>query len=428
MLRMPFADGWDIYALHRRPDVHAALAQLREEAAVHALPGNVFLVTRYAEAERAVRAPELVAGSGVAESFGARSGLLYDVMTHWLMAQDGAAHERARGLVRREFTPRRVELLRPFVAATAERLAREVARDAKQGRVDLAARLAFALPSEVIRELFRIAPEEWRERVEPLLRPVRATPDARSPHIEHPRHTEASVRPPLGSEDSASPRASLANSESGGFLAALAEYFFAANQRAASAPPESLLARLRAPDAELGALSELEVVANCVLLVSAAIDTTTGLIANALLCLHAHPEQLAHAREGDAALAAAIEETLRFEPPALSCSRFAARACELGDLTIPAGAHVLISLAAASRDPRRFERAGEFDIARPPERSLAFGGGRHVCLGAALARLEAQLAVGALLRAAPALRIDPGVTWRSDSPTVRAPVALWATA
>lgn len=88
MRAMPFAQGWDLYALHRREDMHAALAELRDAAAVHALAGNVFLVTRYAEAERALRAPELVAGSGVAESFGARSGLLYDVMTHWLMAQD----------------------------------------------------------------------------------------------------------------------------------------------------------------------------------------------------------------------------------------------------------------------------------------------------------------------------------------------------
>ncbi|MBM4383709.1 MAG: cytochrome P450 [Deltaproteobacteria bacterium] len=388
---MPFAQGWDLYALHRREDMHAALAELRDAAAVHALAGNVFLVTRYAEAERALRAPELVAGSGVAESFGARSGLLYDVMTHWLMAQDGATHERARGLVRRELTPRRVELLRPFIAATSERLAQGVAREAVHGRVDLVARLAFALPSEVIRALFCIEREEWQARVEPLLRPG-------------------------------------ASAEGGGFLAALAEYFFAANQRAASAPPEGLLARLRAPDAQLGALSELEVVANCVLLVSAAIDTTTGLIANTLLCLHAHPEQLARARADDAALAAAIEETLRFEPPALSCSRFAARALELGGAEIPAGAHVLISIAAASRDPARFPSPDRFDLARAPERSLAFGGGRHVCLGAALARLEAQLAVGALLRAAPALRLEGEVAWRSDNPTVRAPAALWASA
>ena len=387
---MPFAEGWDLYALHCRADLHAALADLREAAAVHALPGNVFLVTRYAEAERALRAPELAAGSGVAESFGARSGLLSEVMTHWLMAQDGAKHDRARGLVRREFTPRRVELLRPFISATAERLAQEVAREAKQERVDLVTRFAFALPSEVIRELFRIAPEEWRERVEPLLRPG-------------------------------------ANTQNGGFLAALAEYFFTASQRA-SAPPESLLARLREPDAELGALSELEVVANCVLLVSAAIDTTTALIANTLLCLHEHPEQLARAREDDTALAAAIEETLRFEPPALSCSRFAARSLELGGSTIPAGAHVLISIAAASRDSARFPAPDRFDLARAAERSLAFGGGRHVCLGAALARLEAQLAVGALLRAAPALRVDCDVAWRGDNPTVRTPTALWASA
>ncbi len=389
---MSFATGWDIYALHRRADVHAALAALRAEAAVHALGGGVFVVTRFAEAERALRAPELCAGSGVAESFGGGAGLLRDVMGSWLMAQDGAPHDRARGLVRREFTPRRVEALRPFVARTAERLAQEVARDAARGPVDLVARFAFALPSAVIRELFRIAPDAWRERVEPLFAP--------------------------GGE----------SAPAGGFLEGLAHFFFEENARAAHAHPESLLARLRAPDPELGALSALEVVANAVLLVSAAIDTTTGLIANTLLCLHQFPEALARVRADDASLASAVEETLRFEPPALSCSRFAAQPMPLGGVAVPAGANVLVSIAAASRDPARFVRPDEFVLHRPAERTLAFGGGRHVCLGAALARMEAELAVGALLRAAPRLALDCDVAWRTDNPTVRAPRALFASA
>jgi cytochrome P450 len=387
-----FASGWDLYALHRRADLHAALAELRARAAVHAMPGGVFVVMRFAEAERALRAPELSAGSGVAESFGARAGLLHDVMTHWLMAQDGAAHERARGLVRREFTPRRLEGLRPFIARTAERLAREVAEEAARAPVDLVRRFAFALPSEVIRQMFRIPADEWRERVEPLFSPS----DAGGP--------------------------------AGGFLEALAAYFFEASAHAEAAPDESLFARLRAPDPELGSLTALEGVANAVLLVSAAVDTTTGLIANTLLCLHRSPAQLALARANDGALAGAIEETLRFEPPALSCSRFAARALELGGVAIPAGAHVLVSIAAASRDPARFASPDVFDLARPVERSLAFGGGRHVCLGAALARLEAQLALGALLRALPRLELAREVAWREDNPTVRAPRALWARA
>jgi cytochrome P450 len=385
-----FASGWNIYELHRRADVHAALAQLREAAAVHALPGGVFVVTRFAEAERALRAPELNAGSGVAESFGTRGGLLHDVMTHWLMAQDGAKHERARGLVRREFTPRRVEALRPFIARTAAKLAQDAAREAAHGRVDLVARLAFALPSEVIRELFRIEPDEWRERVEPLFA--------------------------AGNE----------SAQAGSFLEKLALYFLEQNARAPSAHPESLLARLRAPDAELGALSELEVVANAVLLVSAAIDTTTGLIANTLLCLHRFPAQLERLRSDATLLASAVEETLRFEPPALSCSRHAARETELGGVAILEGSNVLVSIAAASRDPARFEAPDAFELARAPERSLAFGGGRHVCLGASLARLEAELAVGALLRAAPGLALDCDVAWRTDNPTVRAPRALFA--
>jgi cytochrome P450 len=388
---VPFASGWNVYELHQRADLHVALAALREEAAVHALPGGVYFVTRWAEAERALRAPELHAGSGVAASFGAKAGLLHDVMSHWLMALDGPAHDRARGLVRRELTPRALEALRPFVAATARRLAAEVAREAAREAVDLVARFAFALPSEVICELLRIERAEWRARIEPLF--AAPPPDA----------------PP------------------GHFLEALAQYFFEANARPGFAEG-GLLARLRAADPELGALSPLEVVANAVLLVSAAIDTTTGLIANALACLQRFPDQLARVRSDAARAAGAVEETLRFEPPALSCSRHAARDAELGGVAIPAGAHVLVSIAAASRDPARFAEPDRFDIARPAERTLAFGGGRHVCLGAALARMEAELALAALLEAAPRLAIDPDFAWRSDNPTVRAPRALLATA
>ena len=136
---MPSASGWDIYAIHRRPDLHAALAELRARAAVHALPGGVFLVTRFAEAERALRAPELEAGSGVAASFAGGSGRLASVMASWLMSLDGAPHDRARGLVRREFTPRRVEALRAPIAATVKRLVAALVERARSERVDLVA-------------------------------------------------------------------------------------------------------------------------------------------------------------------------------------------------------------------------------------------------------------------------------------------------
>ncbi|NQZ99262.1 MAG: cytochrome P450, partial [Myxococcales bacterium] len=122
-----------------------------------------------------------------------------------------------------------------------------------------------------------------------------------------------------------------------------------------------------------------------------------------------------------------VEETLRFEPPALSCSRTTVEPITLGGVAIPAGSHLLVCIGAANRDPRRFPDPDRFDVERPVERgaeTLSFGGGRHFCLGAALARLEAQLAVRALLEHAPDIALHEPIAWRKDSPTVRAPAHL----
>jgi len=384
------AAGWDIYEIALREDPHAALRGLRESDPVHDAGNGVFLLTRYADVLRVLRDPALRAGSGVAESFGATSGLLHDVMRSWLMALDGPEHLRSRGLVSREFTPRRVALLEPVLREMAERLVNALARDAASVEgADLVAGLAFALPSELIRHLFRIEPAEWRERVEPLFRPGGA---------------------------------GLAG---GAVLQGLAEYFQDKISRPERLPPDGLLALLRVADPTAGRLSDLEVVANCVLLVTAAVDTTTGLIANAVLCLLRHPDALAQLRARPELLEAAVEETLRYEPSALSASRYAPGPVEVGGRSLPAGSHLLCSIAAANRDPRRYERPDVFDLARADREHLGFGGGRHVCLGAPLARLEARLALASLLARLPRLELAAEkIEFRKDNPTVRSPLRL----
>lgn len=382
--------GWDIYEIALRDDPHAALRELRESDPVHDAGNGVFLITRHADVLRVLRDPALRAGSGVAESFGAASGLLHDVMHGWLMALDGPEHLRARGLVSREFTPRRVAALGPEIDAIAEGLVAAFARDAQGAAgADLVQGLAFALPSQVIRHLFRIAPEEWSERVEPIFRPGGA---------------------------------GLAG---GAVLEELAKYFLEKLARPERLPPDGLLALLRVEDPRIGRLSDLEVVANCVLLVTAAIDTTTGLVANAVLCLLRHPDALAAVLARPERLDAAVEETLRFEPSALSASRYAPAPVEVGGRALPAGSHLLCSIAAANRDPRRYERPDAFLLERPEREHAGFGGGRHVCVGAPLARLEARAALAALFRRAPRLELaEEPVAFRKDNPTVRAPLRL----
>ncbi len=383
-----FAAGWDVYEIAGADDPYPAWAELRQSAPVYHAGGNVWLVTRWDLVDRALRDPDLGAGRGVTESFAGAGGLVYDVTRRWLMSLDGAAHDRARGLVRREFTPRRVERLRPFIEHSArEQIAALLTR--APGPVDLVAALAFALPSRVIRELFGIDAGAWAARAEPLFRPPAGQP-----------------------------------APAGGPIGGLARWFGELLRTPGSFAPGGLLAQLGVEDPEHGRLSDDEVIANAVLLVTAAIDTTTGLIANTLACLLQHPDALAAVRADADQVEAAVEETLRFEPPALSCSRHVRVPLELGGVTVPAGSELLLCIGAANRDPARHPDPDRFELQRPERASLTFGGGRQFCLGAALARLEARVAVAALLEAAPRLRLTGEVRWQQDNPTVRAPVEL----
>lgn len=380
--------GWDVYGIAFEDDPHARWRSLREAAPVHDLGDGVHLVTRWADVEALLRDPRHGAGPGVAASFGATSGPGYDAMTAWLMALDGAPQRRARGLVRRPFTPNRVEALRPLIEETTDALLAPIldASGPSDAPVDLIAALAFPLPSNVIRSLFEIEADDWAEGVEPWITGA-ATGDGEG--------------------------AGLA------MIEGLARDFGA--RLASDSPPRGLLAGLAEPDPEHGALSPPEIVANAVLLVTAAIDTTAGLIGNAIHCLLERPALLAGLRSGAIPVAGVVEETLRFEPPALSCSRTAGGDIALGGAHVPAGSALLLSIAAASRDPRRWTEPDRFDPTRDGAGQLAFGGGRHLCLGAALARLEARIALERLLVRAPLEleRVEAPV-WQRRSPTVRA--------
>ena len=156
-----------------------------------------------------------------------------------------------------------------------------------------------------------------------------------------------------------------------------------------------------------GALSETETISNAAVLMFGGIETTEGMIANAVLHLLSHPGELELVRADPGLIPAAIEESLRLEPAAAVVDRYATRDAELGGTRIRAGDQVTVSLAGANRDPRIFDNPDAFRIRRPDvNRQLAFAHGPHFCLGAHLARLEAQVAVATLLDLLPGLRLD----------------------
>jgi cytochrome P450 len=168
--------------------------------------------------------------------------------------------------------------------------------------------------------------------------------------------------------------------------------------------PETLLRRAVAD----GDLAPEEVVSNAAVIMFGGIETTEGMIANAILHLLAHPDQLALVRAEPELIAGAVEESLRLEPSAAVVDRYATRDAPLGGVTIRAGDFVVVSLAAANRDPAVFPDPDRFDVRRPEARlQVAFAHGPHVCPGMHLARLEARAAITALLAGRPGVRLDP---------------------
>ncbi|MFO0688019.1 MAG: cytochrome P450 [Myxococcota bacterium] len=383
------ARGWDVYAIALEDDPHPRWRALRETAPVLDAGGGVYFVTRWDLVDEILRDPRHRAGIGVAASFGAESGVVHDVMRSWLMSLDGPPQQRARDLVRREFTPRKIEGLRPLIEAITGRLVAAIEAAPGGGAVDLVPALAFALPSEVIRSLFGIPLDEWTNGIEATIRNAGSGPSDGIAMIEGlARDFDARLR--------------------------------------AGRIPDGLLAQLCRPDPELGALSPLEVVANSVLLVTAAIDTTAGLIGNAIACLLERPALLERVRREPALVAAVVEETLRFEPSALSCSRTAGVDLVLEGVAIPAGSQLLLGLAAANRDPHRFPEPDRFDVDRDLSGLVSFGGGRHFCLGAALARLEARVVLERLLVTGDSDYALASVAprWQKRNPTIRGYDAL----
>ncbi len=285
---------------------------------------------------------------------------------------DPPEHTRLRKLVSRAFTARRMEDLRPRVAEIAERLLDEL----PPGRVDLMAQYAFLLPVFVICELLGV-PAEDRDRFAAW---SNAMVDQSTPEETNTAMTQLY-----------------------GYLAELVE-------RRRAEPDGALISGLIEVADEGDRLSQDELVAMAMLLLVAGHETTVNLIGNAVLALLTHPDQRALLRERPDLLAGAVEEVLRWDSPVHSTpARFAAEDVEYSGVTIPAGSVVLLSLASANRDGERFDGAEQLRIDRDATGHTAFGHGLHHCLGAQLARIEGQEAIGALLRRFPDLALDAPV-------------------
>ena len=379
-------------------DPFPMFGELREHDPVYQTNFGYWYVSRYDDCHAVLRDARLGPGTGVPDSFGLSEGPLFDIMSTWMMALGGADHARVRRLVSSAFTPRAIEMLRPDV----ERLGTDLVGGlVAKGGGDIVTDLAFALPMQVVRLLFGVDVDEWDREVAALFDPARADPAGADAAID----------------DSA-----------GGFLAQmgkLADYFWRVVAERRSASGDDVFSMLMRADDQGDTLSDLELVANAVLFVTAGFETTMGLISQAVLALLTYPDQLDELRAHPELVRNTVDEVLRFEPPAVSSTRSTPVDIEIAGVTIPAGSNILVSILAGNRDPRRYDDPDRFVITRDDIRPLTFGGGVHVCIGAALARMEAEVVLTELVAQTSSLALvtDP-VRWQTENPTIRRPVEL----
>ncbi|GII42009.1 cytochrome P450 family protein [Planotetraspora phitsanulokensis] len=356
-------------------DPHSVYRRLRAEGPV--IPATVYrglrvwLVTRYAEAKSLLADPRLSKDARRAlELFPAgTAGAHSSALSFHMLNSDPPDHTRLRTLVNKAFTARTVARLRPRIERITDDLLDEMAA---AGSVDLVKSFAFPLPIAVICDLLGI-PDADRDKFRAWSKPF--VTDA-SEDVIRTAHRE------------------------------LTAFFTGLIAAKRAAPGDDLLSELVHVSDEGDRLSQDEVVSMVFLLLVAGHETTVNLIANSVLTLLLHPDQLAALRADPSLLPGAVEEFLRFEGPVnIATLRFTDEPVRVGDVEIPAGEFVMISLLAANRDGDRFPHPELPDVTRPSGGHLAFGHGIHYCIGAPLARMEAEIALGRLLARFPSLEL-----------------------
>jgi cytochrome P450 len=381
------------WGAHDQDDPFPLFAAVRERGPVHSVTladGHpAWLVVGHAEARAALNDARLSKDMHAALATGdgvVAEGLPGPAFARHMLVVDPPDHTRLRRLVSAAFSVRRIEGLRPHVQAIVDSLLDDIASAGPDATVDLVAGFAFPLPFTVICEMLGVEESRRARLGSELADLLRPTPTA----AEYERAKAASD--------------------------AVVEMLELLVEEKQTEPGDDLVSALIAARDGDERLDQQELLSTIFQLIVAGHDTTATLVGNAIVALLRHPDQMAALRSAPEKLRAAIEELLRFDAPVPHATfRYTTEAVDLGGATIPSGAQVIICLAAANRDPAVHAEPDVFDIDRPDVRHhLAFGHGIHFCLGAPLARMEAEIALGSLLRRFPHLRLavaDTALHW-----------------
>jgi hypothetical protein len=364
-------------------DPYPHYERLRNTDPMHVNAHGAFVASRHAEVSLVLRDKRF--GKDFVERTIRRYGpdimneQIFRSMSHWMLQQDPPDHNRLRGLVVKAFTARRVEDMRPRIQQVVDQTLDAIAG---QGHMDLIEDFAFRLPVTIICDMLGI-PEEHREVFYKgsrdggrILDPVPLTPEE------------------------------IAQANMNNAMAKM--YFEQLFEMRRRNPGDDLTTQLVQAEEAGDKLSNEELTANIILLFGAGHETTVNLIGNGLLALYRNPDQLALLKANPSLVGNAIEEFLRYDSSVQMTGRVTLEDIEdLAGKRIPKGESVLCLLGSANRDPEAHpDQPDRLDITRPNARPLSFGGGIHFCLGAQLARIEAEVAISTLLRRLPELRLD----------------------
>jgi len=360
-------------------DPYPLYRALRDHDPIHRMPDGSYFLTRYDDCVEVYRHPKRWSSDKKIDfrpNFA--DSLLYEHHTTSLVFNDPPYHTRVRKLLAPAFTPRALKALQPRVEALIDRLLDQAAG---KGQIDLIDDFAAAIPVQLIGDMLGVPVDErgplrgWSLAILGALEPV-LDPG------QFARGVDAV----------------------GQFKAYLVDLIARRSKRAASDAGEILSTLVASsdfagPDGRTGErLSELELLHNCIFLLNAGHETTTNLIGNSIDLLIRNPQATADLRADPSLIDAAVEEFLRMESSNQLGNRRAIAATGLGGVPMAAGSYVHIAIGAANRDPAQFKDPDTLDIARQPNRHLAFATGIHACAGMSLARMEAQVAIAKMVR------------------------------
>jgi len=371
-------------------DPYPLYQRLRTEAPVHWDPYlHAWVVTRYADVVTVLHhfsanrtpTPEHFAAMGLADL-----SPIAQMMTRQMLFMDGSAHTRLRGLASLAFTPARVEVLRAHIREIVDGLMQPLLR---AGHMDVIKDLAAPLPAIVTAEMLGVPTSDcdqlkaWSADFAEVLGNFQHNPDRATRTLR--------------------------------CVEEMSVYFRSAIQRMKTEPREGLINSFMTAEIEGDRLTEDEIIANCILTMVGGQETTTNLIGNGVLSLMRNPDQLQKLRDNLTLIPSAVEELLRYESPSQHTARICPQDTELGGKQIRKGQAVIAVMGAGNRDPERFSDPDRLDLGRTDNRHLAFGWASHFCFGAALARIEGQLALEALVSRTANLTLEPGpIVWREN--------------